>query len=374
VNKFNKLKNLNVLYVEDELDVREEVEDILNMKVGQLLVATNGQDGLEKYKKHNPDIIITDIKMPVMNGIEMIKEVRSLNIDIPIIITSAFNETEFFKSAIDLHVDKYIIKPIDIMQLFAVLDRAALVIYQKQELQHKDAMLKNKEKITAFGELLENIAHQWRQPLSMITTSASSLQVQKYLGKVSNELVEEMCENINNNAQKLSNTIDKFAKFFDDKESEEQLNLKFIIEDYLSMIETSFKEKNITLLLNLSDISITAVKKDIIQVLFTIVTNAKDKLLQNNVNNRFICIELYEENKNIFLTIHDSGGGIDEEYIDKVFDPYFTTKHQSQGTGLGLYLVYELIQNFIEGSIEVSNESFIHEKNEYYGAKFIVSL
>ena len=156
MNKFKKLKHLKVLYVEDEIEVREEVVDILSLKVGKLFVAKNGEEGLEKYKQYHPDIIITDIKMPIMDGMQMISKIRAENIEIPIVITSAFNETEFFKSAIDLHVDKYIIKPIDIMQLFTVLDRAALVIYQKNELKHKDAMLKNKEKISAIGELLES--------------------------------------------------------------------------------------------------------------------------------------------------------------------------------------------------------------------------
>ena len=374
MKKFEKLKSLNVLYVEDEIDVREEVVDILNLNIGKLYVATNGQEGYDSYKQNHPDIIITDIKMPVMDGIEMISKIRKENIDIPIVITSAFNETEFFKSAIDLHIDKYIIKPIDIMQLLEVLDRAALVIYQKQELQHKDAMLKNKEKISALGDLLQSIAHQWRQPLSIITTSASSLKIQKDFGKVSDELIDEMCEHINNNAQDLSKTIDKFARFFEDKETIETLNLKDIIEESNSMLDSSFKNNDITLLCNLEDVSIEATKKDIVQIIFTILTNAKDILLLNNIKDKYIKTELHKDNENIILTIHDSGGGVDEDIINKIFDPYFTTKHQSKGTGLGLYIVYELVTYSLFGQIVVSNENFTYENSEFYGAKFSITL
>lgn len=374
MNRFGKLKDLNILYVEDETDVREEVVDILNLKVGTLYVATNGQEGYEQYKLNHPDIIITDIKMPVMDGMQMITKIRSENSDIPIVITSAFNETEFFKSAIDLHVDKYIIKPIDIMQLFTVLDRAALVIYQKKELRHKDAMLKNKERVSALGELLQNIAHQWRQPLSMITTSASSLQVQKYLGKLNDELVDEMCENINKNAQNLSKTIDKFSNLFENQESIEILNLKQIIQEYHSMIDATFKSEGILLVFNLEDISIKAAKKDIVQILFTLFVNAKDILLLRNTLNKCIKIDLFKEGDNTILSIHDSGGGIEEQYIDKIFDPYFTTKHQSQGTGLGLYLVYELVHDFLHGEITVKNEYFSLNNKQLYGAKFTTIL
>jgi len=374
MNKFEKLKNLTVLYVEDEEDVREEVVDILNLKVAELYVATNGQEGYDQYKQNQPDIIITDIKMPIIDGIEMISKIRQEDLEIPIVITSAFNETEFFKTAIDLHVDKYIIKPIDIVQLFSVLNRAALVIYQKKELLHKDAMLKNKEKISALGELLQNIAHQWRQPLSMITTSASSLQVQKYLGKINDELIDEMCENINTNAQNLSQTIEKFANFFNNEESVESVNLKQIIEEYHTIINATFEKEGIVLVYELENINIKAVRKDIVQIVVTLLSNAKDILLLTQSDDKYIQVKLYNDNEKIVLSVQDSGGGVNDRYIDKVFDPYFTTKHKSQGTGLGLYLVYELIRDFLHGEITVSNEYFTCENKQFYGARFMTIL
>lgn len=179
MTKYSKLKTINLLYVEDEEDVREEVEDMLGLKVDNLIVAKNGLDGLEAYKNNDIDIIITDIKMPVMDGLEMISNIREENEAIPIIVTSAFNDSTFLQKAIDLHVDKYITKPIDITQLFEVLNRASLVIYQKKELEEKDNMLKNKEKVIAMSELIENIAHHWRQPLSVISTSASGILLEK---------------------------------------------------------------------------------------------------------------------------------------------------------------------------------------------------
>jgi len=137
-----RLKELTVLYVEDEPHVMEEITEILEIKIDKLYTAENGLEALEIYRNNDIDIIITDIQMPIMNGLEMIEKIREINSSIPVIITTAFNETTFFKKAIDLHVDKYITKPIDIYQLLNVLDRAAEVIFQKKEIDQRDMIIK----------------------------------------------------------------------------------------------------------------------------------------------------------------------------------------------------------------------------------------
>ena len=126
-NKQNS-KNITILYVEDDIDIREELSDILQFSVENLYVATNGKEGLELYKKHNIDIIITDINMPIMNGLEMIGNIRKDDENIPIIITSAFNDISYLKKAIDLQVDKYINKPVDISQLMLAIDKVSNAI------------------------------------------------------------------------------------------------------------------------------------------------------------------------------------------------------------------------------------------------------
>jgi len=139
---YTRLKELNILYVEDELPVLEEVEAMLKLKVGKIYTATNGEKGFKKYQEKKIDIIITDVAMPVMNGLEMVDKIRQINKSIPIIITTAFNEGSFFEKAIDLHVDKYITKPINIFKLFAILNRASEVIFQKREIIKRDSIIK----------------------------------------------------------------------------------------------------------------------------------------------------------------------------------------------------------------------------------------
>lgn len=135
------IKELNVLYVEDEQDVMEEIVDMLSIKVKKLFNASNGTEAFDIFEKENIDIIITDIQMPVMDGIEFITKVRETNNDIPIVITTAFNEIEYLKQAIDLNVDKYITKPIDIVQLLNVSNRAAKVVIQKREIEQRDLVI-----------------------------------------------------------------------------------------------------------------------------------------------------------------------------------------------------------------------------------------
>ena len=140
----NFLKDLTILYVEDEEDVREEIEDMLNIKVKKLITASNGKEALDIYRQEEGsiDIIVTDIQMPVMDGLEFIDNIRKEDEDIPIIITTAFNEVEFLKKAIDLHVDKYITKPIDMVQLYKVIDRASIVIKQKKQIKQRDLVIR----------------------------------------------------------------------------------------------------------------------------------------------------------------------------------------------------------------------------------------
>ncbi len=142
MKKYNRLKELTILYVEDDIDISEEIIDILQLKVKKVLSASNGEEALTIYKNEKVDIIITDIQMPIMDGLTMIQHIREVDEEIPVIITSAFNETSFLKQAIDLHVDKYIAKPIDIGQLLSVLNRASEVIFQKREIESRDIVIK----------------------------------------------------------------------------------------------------------------------------------------------------------------------------------------------------------------------------------------
>jgi PAS domain S-box-containing protein len=132
--KYDLLKKFSVLYVEDEKEVQEQVIRFLSRRVMTLYSAFNGQEGLEKFKKYNPDIVITDIRMPVMDGLEMSNAIKKINQNTPIVVITAFNDHEYFIKSIDIGVDKYVLKPVNTSFLLDALLVVAEALNDKKEL------------------------------------------------------------------------------------------------------------------------------------------------------------------------------------------------------------------------------------------------
>ena len=158
------LKNISILYVEDESDVREFTSKLLSSLLKNVFTAENGQDGLDLYKENinTIDLIVTDINMPKMNGITMCEKIRELNKEIPIVVTSAHNDTDFLKKAIDVGVSTYAMKPIDLYQLIESITKAIEPIFLKKELVTLNLSLESKiemeiEKINSILDAQENI-------------------------------------------------------------------------------------------------------------------------------------------------------------------------------------------------------------------------
>lgn len=137
------LDGLKILYVEDEPSIRESLIRFLKRRTAELYVACNGEEGLVLFQRHQPDMIITDIRMTVMDGFDMITHIRSVNQDIPIIITTGYSDEEFYQKAIDLGVDKYIKKPINLKDLMNVIQRGARAITQQRELEAQSQLIRN---------------------------------------------------------------------------------------------------------------------------------------------------------------------------------------------------------------------------------------
>ncbi|MEA2019273.1 MAG: transporter substrate-binding domain-containing protein, partial [Campylobacterota bacterium] len=234
----------------------------------------------------------------------------------------------------------------------------------------------NSERLAAMGEMIGNISHQWRQPLSVISTASSGMQLQKEYGMLTDEIFNSSCEAINNNAQYLSKTIDDFKNFIKGDRTKEVFNLKDNIDSFLQLVEGTIKTHHINIILNLEEnIKIDGYQNELIQCFINIFNNAKDVLNKiKDEDNRLFFISVDNDEKKVTIKFRDSGGGIPKEIIAKVFDPYFTTKHKSQGTGLGLNMSHKLITEGMDGSIEVKNVQYTHNNNEYTGAEFTIIL
>ena len=373
-------EDISILYVEDEPGIRNSLSDFLKYFCDHLYMACDGAEGLELYKQHNPDIIISDIKMPNMSGIEMTKAIKEINDKQHIIFTTAHSENNYFMEAIDLQVDGYILKPIDLDKLEQKIIHTIEHINLKKNYKKQQIQLIQSEKLASMGEMIGNIAHQWRQPLSVISTGITGMQMQKEHNQLTDKDFNEICKMINNNAQYLSQTIDDFTNFIKGETIKQQFNLKELLESTLKIIEPNLKIYDITLIKDIDkDIIINSYPNELQQSLINIFNNAKDALLdlikQNLENDQnYIFLKLKEEDDKVIISIKDNGGGIQKDIINKIYEPYFTTKHQSQGTGLGLYMTFDMITNSLNGEIKEENVKYSYNNIDYTGAKFILSL
>ncbi len=248
--------------------------------------------------------------------------------------------------------------------------------YEKnEELKQKEKLINSQEKLASMGEMIGNIAHQWRQPLSVISTGATGLQLQKEYGMLTDEFFIETCENINKNAQYLSKTIDDFKNFIKGERILKNFNLEENINSFIHLVEGSIKSNNINVILNLEkNINLNGYPNELIQCFINIFNNSKDALNKENIEDKYIFISTFHKNDKIIISIKDNGGGIPENILEKVFDPYFTTKHKSSGTGLGLNMSYRLIVDGMKGLIKAENSTYKYNNNQYNGAKFIIEL
>ena len=236
----------------------------------------------------------------------------------------------------------------------------------------KDRIVFQQSKIAAIADTLKNIAHQWRQPLSVISTIASGMKIQKELNILEDVDFIESCDAIIDNTNKLSYTIENFTDFFNKEDSITRFSLIETMENIKKFMDFIFQENGIKCFLSYdTDIILHCNKNDFSQAILNILDNSMYALINNQtIGNRFIFIEL----NNHILQIKDSGKGIDENLISKIFEPYFTTKHQAFGVGLGLYIVNEILVNTIGYKIGVQNIDFTFENKTYTGTNFVINF
>jgi len=316
--------------------------------------------------------------MPEMDGFEVAQLLKANKntADIPIIfLTAAYKSEEFISQGFVLGAIDYLTKPIDEHQFANRISLYTKLIKSAEENRKKDLILNEQSKLVSMGEMIGNIAHQWRQPLSVISTGITGMQVEKEYGLLTDKKFEETCEMINSNAQYLSKTIDDFRNFAKGERIKKKFNLKSDITSFLHLVEGSIKSTNIKVILNLDEnIILNGYENELTQCFINIFNNSKDVLLDQEDTNRFVFITTLLQNDEIIIIFKDNGGGISQDALSRVFEPYFTTKHQSQGTGLGLHMTYNLIVDGMGGSIDAHNTEFEYNNFMQKGAEIVIKF
>jgi signal transduction histidine kinase len=223
--------------------------------------------------------------------------------------------------------------------------------------RQQEQMLAQQSKMVAMGEMIGNIAHQWRQPLSAISSQASSVLVQHQLGILEDKEIQSSQEDIIKKSEYLSETINDFRDFIKGDKKKADFLLDDAIEKAIKITEATIKKAEIKVTTNLAkNIKLNNYQNELLQSLVNIINNAKDALIENDIKHKYIKITIECEGEEILLSIKDNGGGIPKDIIETIFDPYFTTKDEKNGTGLGLYMSKIIIEKHEGGNISVVND------------------
>ena len=255
----------------------------------------------------------------------------------------------------------------DITQLKELNDQLEKkVAFGVEEIRSKDELLTQQSKLAAMGEMIGAIAHQWRQPLNALAVQIQFMEDDYEDGLIDEKYLKEYKQENMKLINFMSKTIDDFRNFFRVDKTKSSFNTKEKIEQTINILSSQLKSHDIALNLKGDSFSVLGFASEFQQVILNIINNAKDILVEKDIENGEISIELIHTKSKGIITIKDNGGGIPDKIMDRIFDPYFTTKDQGKGTGLGLYMSKMIIEDNMGGSLNV--------KNDKNGAVFTISL
>ena len=241
--------------------------------------------------------------------------------------------------------------------------------------KQKDQVIFQQTKMVAMGEMIGNIAHQWRQPLSVILTISTNIQLKIMMNDINDKELDKSCKTINDNTKYLSKTIDDFKNYIMGNAKKHKFFIKHTVNTLTSLIEPIMNKHKINLSINVKqDIQIDNFENELLQSLMNICNNAKDILIEKNIVDKIIIIDIQKESNTLIIDIKDNAGGIPLDILPNIFKAYFTTKEKSKGTGLGLHMTFDLITKGMGGNIKANNINFDYEGGNYTGASFIIRI
>ena len=252
-----------------------------------------------------------------------------------------------------------------------------VTIVDIEDLKRKENLMAEQTKLAAMGEMLGNIAHQWRQPLNIISMSSSNLKLKNDIGELCSSTLSESLSLILRTTNHLSDTIDTFNDFLKKDKEKSFFNVNENIKNSISLVDSFFKNFNIDIILELEEgIFINSLANEFSQAFINILNNAKDAIVLNLKDNEYGLIKIKTKKIDNFIEISilDNAKGIEKDILNKIFEPYFTTKHKYQGTGLGLYMTRKIINSSMGGEITVQNKKFVHNQKKYEGAEFKIKI
>ena len=240
----------------------------------------------------------------------------------------------------------------------------------------KERLLIQQSKMATMGEMIGSIAHQWKQPLSVISMANGLLRINREVKDFSTEKeMDSAIDDIDESVHNLSQTIDDFRNFFNPNKQKESFDISEVINDTFKLISSQLRNNNIEVIKNIEEVEVHGLKNELLQTLINLLKNAKEELVKKpSTDKRYIFIDVYKGKSNLIIKIKDNANGIPDEIMGNIFDAYYTTKEKDGGTGIGLYICKQIIEESMKGKISVSNVEYKYQNITYSGAEFILFI
>lgn len=394
MDNFDEIRTISskckLLYVEDNKMVRDVTLSFLEEYFDAIIVADDGEDGLLKFHNNEIDFIITDINMPKLNGLEMAKKIKAINQELPILLLSAHNDTEYFMDSIKLGIEGYLQKPIDLEQFETILYKTVKNIQMRKEheeyklslemkvkeqlneLRVKDVLIARQAKMAAMGEMIDIIAHQWKQPLNNIKMRSELLSIYKTPDEmIEYQYIEECRDNLSYNLRHLLDTLDEFRNFFRPNYNIKVLSLESIVKSVTILLEDELIQNTVNISIQCDNsLYIEANENDIKHLFINLIKNSIEEMVKSEIkyNQREISIVCEGSDDRVIIKVSDSGKGIPKEILPYLFDLNFTTKGEIGGSGVGLYMCKQIVQKY-DGEMSATNN--VGDTN---GALFVIEF
>ncbi len=376
----SKIKG-KILIIDDSKFICNQIKTILEPRNYTIDYSYNAENGLKMLKETTYNLLILDMELPDIHGLEVLKLLRnhSKYINLPILVLSGTSTPNIIRDAlkngandflkkpfifeefilkVDLWID-YFKKEVELIDKTSKLEFTnnnlkKIIAHEVKKNREKDKIMFHQSRHAQMGEMIAMIAHQWRQPLNAISATVTfinqKVKMNKFDAKTSLVIVSKM----HNYVQHLSSTIDDFRTFFKPEKEKILTDFEIICKKALNIIEITLTNKNIILIKDIKNTKkIFTYENELIQVIINLLKNSEDILTNKNIKNPIIEIK----SDGTTLSIWDNGGGIDDTISNKIFDPYFSTKSEKEGTGLGLYMSKIIVEKHCHGKLSTKNHN-----------------
>jgi signal transduction histidine kinase len=395
----SNLNNSSILIVGNKDSYEKKYYNILNGIVKKVYFVESYKEALNLIKSNEVDVAISNLESDTSEDIFL--QIKYINQYVTTLLVVPRDAIELIELATIYGVDNIVLDSLDKDTFIQKLDKLVTIIFQRKELseltsnlenrvreeieknREKDKMMMHQSRLAAMGEMIGNISHQWRQPLAALNATLDSITFKKRLGKLTQEHIEQSIESSKFLIEQMNQTIDDFRNFFKPNKTKNKFLLSKVINKNLKMMDGVYKNFSIQAIVKISiDLEVLGYENELSQAILNILNNSKD-VLSSKTHKKYVIINLSKDyitddlgisRECMKLTIKDNGGGIPEDIVNKIFEPYFTTKHQAQGTGIGLYMTKQIIENSMYGKVDVKNVGYDYDSERYLGAEFTIKL